>query len=104
MTDWQMWPPTIYFPEADIIPVSPSFIGYKATNSDARWSPFKYIRSGTFGKGHLWAMWSKVLGWWCLGGAEKWGQGRPPGGWRYRHHFRNKTKSCCAPLCLMCLG
>lgn len=36
------------------------------------------------------------------GRAEKWGQGRPPGGWRYRHHFRNKTKktlsasACCA--------
>lgn len=50
--------------------------------------------------------WSKVLGWQCLGGAEKWGQGRPPGGWRYRHHFRNKTKtiSSCPPLCLVCMG
>lgn len=63
MTDWEMWPPTIYFPEADMIPVSPSFIGYRATNSDAHLSPFKYIRSGTFSKGHLWVMWSKVLGW-----------------------------------------
>lgn len=31
------------------------------------------------------------------GRAKKWGQGRPPGGWRYRHHFRNKTKKRSPP-------
>lgn len=38
------------------------------------------------------------------GRAEKWGQGRPPGGWRYRHHFRNKTKKNALRLRLLCLG
>lgn len=29
---------------------------------------------------------------------------KAPGGWRYRHHFRNKTGECSPPRCLMCLG
>lgn len=102
-TDGQIRPPTIYFPGR-----YSSFTTFYWIQShrfsDAHVSPFKYIRSGTFGTGHLWATWSKVLGWRCLGGAEKWGQGRPPGGWRYRHHFRNKTKKCSPPLHLICLG
>lgn len=100
MTDRKLWPPTIYCPEADI-PVSPSFIGYKAINFLR--SPLQYIHSGTFSKGHLWVTWSKVLGCdaWC--GREV-GPLQDPGDWRYRHHLRNKIEKRSPLLCLMCFG